>query len=178
MHSKCSVHAISYLQTHSDGFWVSWVVVSSDSVQSMMRSVSWKQYGLKVEFCCRHDTPSHYHHHADFLTCIENIRWKILDACVNVCWVYSVESMSNKKMYIVLSSTFLTFFAICGVVCDKLAHSSLGDRKDISITHLIIIIKSEVSSFPVVVILLSVSYMSRENWFLFLLTVQFCDARK
>ena len=38
------------------------------------------------------------------------------------------------------------------VACVELAHSSLGDWKNISITHLIIIIKSEVSTFPIVVI--------------------------
>ena len=36
--------------------------------------------------------------------------------------------------------------------CVELAHSSLGDWKNIFITHLIIIIKSEVSTFPIVVI--------------------------
>ena len=43
-------------------------------------------------------------------------------------------------------------FCIYRVACVKLAHSSLGDWKYISITHLIIIIKSEVSTFPIVVI--------------------------
>ena len=38
------------------------------------------------------------------------------------------------------------------VACVELAHSSLGDWKNIFITHLIIIIKSEVSTFPIVVI--------------------------
>ena len=43
---------------------------------------------------------------------------------------------------------------IYGVVCVQLIHFSLSDRKDKSIfvTHLIIIIKSEVSTFPIVVI--------------------------
>ena len=74
------------------------------------------------------------------------------------------------------------FFAICGVVCVELAHSSLGDREDIFVTHLIIIviIKSEVSTFPFGVIfsmfvclmwlhhhMLSVSYIFRESWVLF-----------
>ena len=37
------------------------------------------------------------------------------------------------------------------VVCVKLAHTSLCDREDIIITHLIITIKSEISIFPIVV---------------------------
>ena len=47
-------------------------------------------------------------------------------------------------------SYFGYLFAIYGVACVELAHSSLGDWKDIFITHLIIIIKSEVSTFPIV----------------------------
>ena len=43
-------------------------------------------------------------------------------------------------------------FCIYRVACVELAHSSLGDWKNMSITHLIIIIKSEVSTFPFVVI--------------------------
>ena len=37
-------------------------------------------------------------------------------------------------------------------VCVQLAHFSLGDKKDISIAHVIIIIKSEVSPYPNVII--------------------------
>ena len=43
-------------------------------------------------------------------------------------------------------------FCIHRVACVELAHSSLGDWKYIFITHLIIIIKSEVSTFPIAVI--------------------------
>ena len=43
-------------------------------------------------------------------------------------------------------------FCIYRVACVELAHSSLGDWKYIFITHLIIIMKSEVSTFPIVVI--------------------------
>ena len=43
-------------------------------------------------------------------------------------------------------------FCIYRVACVELAHSSLGDWKNIFITHLIIIIKSEVSTFPIVVL--------------------------
>ena len=63
----------------------------------------------------------------ELLNCIEHTQWKILEAWVNVCWEYYVESVS--KMYLVLSVTLLTFFAICGFLCVKLAHSSLGDRE-------------------------------------------------
>ena len=42
--------------------------------------------------------------------------------------------------------------AICRVICVELAHSNLGDREDIFITHFIIIIKSEISTLPIVVI--------------------------
>ena len=41
---------------------------------------------------------------------------------------------------------------IYGVVCVQLAHLRIGDWKDISIAHVIIIIKSEVSTFPIVFI--------------------------
>ena len=66
---------------------------------------------------------------------------------IDACWVYHVESVS--KMGLVLS---ILLFAIYGVPCVELAHSNLGDWKDIFIIHLIIIIKSEVSTFPIVVI--------------------------
>ena len=44
------------------------------------------------------------------------------------------------------------YFCIYRVACVELALSSLGDWKNVFITHLIIIIKSEVSTFPIVVI--------------------------
>ena len=40
---------------------------------------------------------------------------------------------------------------ICGVVCVQLTHFSLGDWEDISIAHVIIIIKSEVSTLPIII---------------------------
>ena len=46
----------------------------------------------------------------------------------------------------------LIFITIYGVVYVELAHWSIGDWKDISIAHVIIIIKSEVSTFPIVFI--------------------------
>ena len=56
----------------------------------------------------------------------------------------------------------------CGVVCVTLSHSNLCDREDIIITHLIIIIKSEVLTFPIAVIYfcccVSEVVVSRESW--------------
>ena len=43
------------------------------------------------------------------------------------------------------------FITIYGVVCVQLAHFSIGDWRDISIAHVIIIINSEVSTFPIVI---------------------------
>ena len=121
--------------------------------------------GLKVVFYFMHASPSHYHHYAYFLTCIDHTRWKILEAWVNGCCVYSVESVS--KMQLVLLVTLLIFFAICGVVCDKLVHSSLGDREDVFITHFTIFIKSQVSTFVVifsVVVCLRLSQFSQSSF--------------
>ena len=67
----------------------------------------------------------------------------ILSYLINASWVYSVESVST--MYLVLP-----YFAICGVVCVKQAHSSSGGREDIFVTHFVTIIKSGVSTFPIV----------------------------
>ena len=58
----------------------------------------------------------------------------------------------RKDKIVVLSVAFRIFFAICGVVCVKLSRSSVGDWEDIFVTHLIIIIKSEVSISLIVVI--------------------------
>ena len=55
------------------------------------------------------------------------------------------------NMLLVLLITFY-FITIYGVVCVQLAHLSIDDWKDISIAHVIIIIKSEVSTFPIVFI--------------------------
>ena len=55
------------------------------------------------------------------------------------------------NMLLVLSITFY-FITIYGVVCVQLAHFSIADWKNISIAHVIIIIKSEVSTFPIVII--------------------------
>ena len=53
-------------------------------------------------------------------------------------------------MLLVLSITFA--ITIYGIVCIQLAHFSLGDGRDISIAHVIILIKSEVSTLPIVII--------------------------
>ena len=46
-----------------------------------------------------------------------------------------------------------------GVVCVQLAHFSIGHWNDISIAHVIIIIKSEVSTFPIFIIFSVVVYL-------------------
>ena len=46
----------------------------------------------------------------------------------------------------------LIFITIYGFLCVQLAHLSIGDWKDVSIAHVTIIIKSEVSTFPIVFI--------------------------
>ena len=51
-------------------------------------------------------------------------------------------------MYLVFSVTFI-IFVIYGVVYVQLSHSSLGDRQDLFIILIIIIIKSEITTFPI-----------------------------
>ena len=41
-------------------------------------------YGLKVVFCFRHYTASHYHHYARVLTCVEN-RVYLVEVCQTCC---------------------------------------------------------------------------------------------
>ena len=64
-------------------------------------------------------------------------------------------------------------------------HSSLGDREDIFVTHLIIIIKSEVSTFPIVVpevvlpsYAIGFMYILGNLVLCFFITVQACDLCK
>ena len=57
----------------------------------MMSAVDGMHNSFKVVLCFMHATPSHYRHYADLLTCIEHIRWEILDAYVYAFWVFSVE---------------------------------------------------------------------------------------
>ena len=54
------------------------------------------------------------------------------------------------NMLLVLSITFYFHYNIRGCMC-QLAHFIIGDWKDISIANAIIIIKSEVSTFPIVI---------------------------
>ena len=46
-----------------------------------------------------------------------------------------------------------------GVVCIQLSHSSLEDREDTFVTHLIVISKLEVSNFPIIFIFFSWLYV-------------------
>ena len=94
----------------------------------------------------------------------------LVEVCLTCCLSYR------------LPFIFITIYD----VCVQLAHFSIGDWKNISIAHLIIIIKSEVSTFPmtfsVVVclrcllhhILSLIAFTFRENWgFVFIINVQF-----
>ena len=117
------------------------------------------------------------------------IQWKILEARVNVYWLYSFETMS--RMLLIFSITLLICFSICGIECVKLHHSSLGNREDIIITHLITIVQPKVSTSPTVVIF-SVAVWPKwlctvccqfhiypvKTGFCFFITAQSCDVRK
>ena len=70
--------------------------------------------------------------------------WPHVNVCRVSCW-----GVINMLLVLWLP---LIFIPIYGVVCVQLAHFSIGDWKDISIAHVIIIIKSEVSTFPIVII--------------------------
>ena len=76
-------------------------------------------------------------------------------------------------------------FPIYGVVCFKPAHSSRGDRGDIFVTQLIIVIKSEVSTIVVIFSvdvylrclyhhMMSVSYISGKGFFCYYFAVLRC----
>ena len=94
-------------------------------------------HDLKVVFCFRHFTSCHHHYDARALTGRTS---------VNACWAYLVEVCASPLNYLSLS-----YIILYGVVCVQLAHFSSGDWKDISKTHVIIIIKSEVSALPIVI---------------------------
>ena len=95
-----------------------------------------------------HATPSHYHHNARLLTQTLDI---YLEKLVNACWLHSVESVS--KVFLILVIIFF-IFAIHSIICVQLTVSSIGDREDIFVTRLIIIIKWELSTFPIVIFFL------------------------
>ena len=97
-------------------------------------------YGLKVVFCF----VTYYCLPLSSLCKTTHRHW----IHINVCRV-SCGGVVN--MLLVLSITFYFHYNI-RVVCVKLAQISIGDWKDISIAHVIIIIKSEVSTFPIVII--------------------------
>ena len=62
----------------------------------------------------------------------------LVEVCLTCCWSYEL--------------TFIVI-TIHGFVCVQLANFSSGDWKDMSIAHVIIIVmKSEVSTFPIVII--------------------------
>ena len=63
-------------------------------------------------------------------------------------------STTGQRLLFILSMSFL-IFAINGIVHIQPIHSSLDDREDIFVTHLIVIIKSEVSTFPMVIVICS-----------------------
>ena len=101
---------------------------------------------------------------------------------VNVCRV-SCGGVVNMLLVLPITS----FIKIYGVVCVQLSHFSIGDWNDLSSAHVIIIIKSEVSNLPIVIIftmvvclrsllyhiLLLIAYTFRENrGFVFIIIVQ------
>ena len=103
---------------------------------------------------------------------------------VNVCRV-SCGGVVN--MLLLLSITSYFHYNIWGCMCST-GHFSIGDWKDVSIAHVIIIIESEVSTLPIIIIfsvvvclrcllhhiLLLISYAFRENReFIFIIIVQF-----
>ena len=78
------------------------------------------------------------------------------------------------------------------VLCVEITHSSLGDRKDIFTTHFIVLIKSEVLTFPIFVIFVRIClpevvvlwyvvgfiYVQRKLGFASFITVQYYGVRK
>ena len=96
-----------------------------------------------------------------------------VEVCLTCCWSYRLPSI---------------FITIYRVVCVRLTHFSIDDWKGISIAYVTIIIKSEVSTFPIVIIFFRVvclrcllhhilsliAYTFRENReFVFIIIVQF-----
>ena len=72
-----------------------------------MCAISRIHNGLKVVFCFRHATPSHYHHDAWLPACVEG---------KNAWWVYHVNNVS--KMEFVLSINFLQYMGcMCSYKC-------------------------------------------------------------
>ena len=104
-------------------------------------------------------------------------------------WSLSYGGVSN-ILLVLLITIFITIY---GVVCVQLAYFSLSDWKDVPIAH-VIIIKSEVSTLPIVIVFFSVimclrcllhdilsliAYSFRENRdFVFIIIVQFIMSAK
>ena len=104
-----------------------------------MYAISSLHNGHKVVDCFRHDTPS-----------IPLSSWRMI---ARMRWAQKMlAGYIMSRVCLRWDYFFRLPFCIYRVACVELAHSSLGDWKNIFITHLIIIIKSEVSTFPIVVI--------------------------
>ena len=94
-------------------------------------------YGLKVVLCFSIPLPT-------IIIIMQVCSQKICK------WLWGLSWGGVYDMPLDLSITFV--INIYGVECVQLAHFSLGYWKDISIAHVIIIIKSEVSTLPIVII--------------------------
>ena len=100
------------------------------------------------------------------------------EACLwLISFTWSLSETESARKYCEIP---LAIFQWCHLI--KLAHSSLGYWEYIFITHLVIFIQSEVSTFPIIIIfsmdvclqwlyhnMLLISYISQECWVLFLL---------
>ena len=113
-------------------------LISTYIVQFMGCVIGWIHYGLKVVFCLRHFTAFHYQHHTTLLMGIDHMYMFV--GCLVEVWLTCCYSFRSP----------LIFITIHVVVCVQLANFSIGDWNDIYIAHVIIIIKSEVSTFPIV----------------------------
>ena len=114
-------------------------LISIYIVQFMGWVIGRIHHGLKVVFCLRHFTAFHNHHHTRLLMDIDHMLMFV--GCLGEVWLTCCWSFRLP----------LIFITIYGVVCVQLAHFSIGDWKNLSTAHVIIIIKSEVSTFPIVI---------------------------
>ena len=123
-------------------WWLSGLLgnlISTYITQFMGYVISRIHYGLKVVCYFWYFTVSHYHHYSRLMAGTEHIH----------VWRVSFGGVSD--ILLVLSITFYFHYNIW-VVCVQLAHLRISDWKDIAKVHVIIIIKSEVSTFPIVFI--------------------------
>ena len=123
------------------GCWILWPPPPPPSLYCRVFGVCHGQdtYGLKVVYCFRHFTASHIHNYSRVERALKTCKRLLSLSCGCV-----------SNMLLVLSIT--NVIKIYGVVCVQLTHFSSGDWKDIFIAHVIIIIKSEVATFPIVII--------------------------